>query len=422
MGFPAVIVEVAFSAGASTGTLLHLDDAARGKLDTGTLATDITWTDVTHYVLGLSFNRGASRVEKPIIRYDAGTATIVFDNADRRFDPANLAGPYVAAGLTQVTPMRAMRIRATWAGITYDLFRGFADEWRIKDFPPAYATVTLTASDALKVLANNTRLAGSAVGASENSGVRINRILDSAGWAAIDRQVSTGDSTLQATTLAGDTLAELRLVADTEAGEFYIDGAGRVFFRNRQAIMTDSRSNLAQATFGDGGGAELVYEDVDVAYDDLTVANRVRITRVGGTQQTADDAASQSLNLIRTYERTDLIMETDPVASDHANYILRLAKDPELRFATLMIWPHADETNLFPQVLSRQIGDRLTIIRRPPGTSITRDVFVRGISHSIDVENLKWQTAFTLESATRYTFFVLDHATLGVLDTDALGY
>src|SRR5260370_42504631 len=88
-----------------------------------------------------------------------------------------------------------------------------------------------------------------------------------------------------------------RLPADTEAGELYVDGAGRVVFRNRQAILTDSRSNTAQGAFGDGG-AELAYEDVDVAYDDASVANRVRIARVGGVQQTADDGASQAFNLI----------------------------------------------------------------------------------------------------------------------------
>lgn len=424
MALPNVIVEVAFSIGASTGTLLHLDDPDRGKLDTGTLAADVTWTDVSEWVLGVSTGRGANRVEKPIIRYDAGTATIVLDNSDRRFDPANLSGPYVSAGITQVTPMRAVRIRAVWANVTYDLFRGFADEWKISYYEPSYSTVVLTASDAMKVLGNNDRAAGSAVGASEMSGARINRILDSAGWPTADREVSVGNSTLQATTLAANTLTELRLVADTEAGELYIDGAGRVVFRNRQALLTDSRSNMAQGTFGDGGGAELAYEDVVVAYDDATVANRVRIARVGGIQQTADDGASQALNLIRTYERTDLLMETDSVAADHANYILRLAKDPELRFATLTVWPHSDEANLFPQVLGRQVGDRLTVTRRPPGggSAITRDVFVRGISHMLDNSGHDWRTVWTLESATRYQFFVLDHATLGQLDSNALGY
>ncbi len=414
MGFPQVIVEVAFSVGASTGTLLHLDDAQRGKLDTGTLAADITWTDISDWALHVSTGRGSNRVEKPIIRYDAATAAIILDNADRRFDPANLSGPYVSAGLTQVTPMRAVRIRAVWAGLTYDLFRGFADEWRISYFEPSYSMVVLTASDAMKVLANNDRGAGAAVGGSENAGARVNR----------DRNVAVGNSTLQATTLAANTLTELQLTADTEAGELYVDGAGRVVFRNRQAILTDSRSNTAQGAFGDGGGAELSYEDVDVAYDDASVANRVRIARVGGVQQTADDGASQALNLIRTYERTDLLMEADSVALDHANYILRLAKDPELRFATLTVWPHSDEANLFPQVLARDIGDRLTITRRPPGggSTIVRDVFVRGITHRLDQATLDWRTMWTLQSATRYQFFVLDHATLGQLDQNGLGY
>src|SRR5262245_50455716 len=150
---PIVTVEVAFSAGASTSTWLHLDDTNRGKLDTGTLAPDQTWTDISEFVLAVSTTRGARRIESPIIRYEPGTATIVLDNSDRRFDPANLAGPYVVAGKTQVTPMRAVRITGTFppgSGLaqTYPLFRGFADEWRISYADPSWSQVILTGTDA----------------------------------------------------------------------------------------------------------------------------------------------------------------------------------------------------------------------------------------------------------------------------------
>src|SRR5947199_297510 len=148
MALPVVTVEAAFSAGASTSTWLHLDDAARGKLDTGTLAPDQTWTDISDFVLSVSTSRGSRRVESPVIRYKPGPATIVLDNSDRRFDPTNLSGPYVASGVTQVTPMRAVRIRATYGGTTYDIWRGFADEWRLSYSDPSWAQVVLTATDA----------------------------------------------------------------------------------------------------------------------------------------------------------------------------------------------------------------------------------------------------------------------------------
>lgn len=419
-----IIVEAAFTSGASGGGwfgYLTLDDAARGKLDSGTLAPDAIWTDISDFVLAVSTRRGSNRVASPIVRYETGTATIVLDNSDRRFDPTNLAGPYVVAGVTQVTPMRAVRVRVSYLGITYDIFRGFADEWRLSYDLPSMSTVVLTASDAFKVLGNIDRAAGASVGGGEDSGARINRILDSANWPATERIINTGSSNLQATTLSGNVLTELRLVEDSELGQFFMSEAGIPIFVSRSNTLRGSREINQQGTFGDGGGAELAYEAVEVAYDDAPLANRARISRVGGTEQQVDDAASQSLYLIRTVKRDGLLMQTDPEAKDYAGFLVYVAAQPELRFATMTLFPREDPANLWPHALGRFIGDRITITRRPPGggSPITRDVFIQGIEHVMDVN---WRTTFTLQSATRYAFFILDHAVLGKLDSNALGY
>jgi hypothetical protein len=48
-------------------------------------------------------------------------------------------------------------------------------------------------------------------------------------------------------------------------------------------------------------------------------------------------------------------------------------------------------------------------------------VFIRGISHA--TTSATWVTTFTLQSATKYgSFLVLDNATLGKLDQNALAY
>jgi hypothetical protein len=110
--------------------------------------------------------------------------------------------------------MRAVRVRATWGGLMYSLWRGFADSWLpgyIKG--DAYSSVALNATDGFKVLGNNTRPAGTSVGLSELSGARIRRVLDSASWPATDRVIDAGQTTLQATTLEGDALSEVQLVS-----------------------------------------------------------------------------------------------------------------------------------------------------------------------------------------------------------------
>jgi hypothetical protein len=420
VGFPTVTVEAGFTAAAS-GTVWILGDAVRGKLDTATLAGEI-WTDISTYVRSLDIRRGVSRAEGPILRYEAGTCSIELDNSDRRFDPTNLSGPYVAAGVTQVTPMRAVRVSAMWAGQNYALFRGFADSWSVSWSGPAFSLCDLQATDATKVLSNFDRVAlGSPVGAGEDSGARVHRVLDSASWPTYDRVVSTGDSTLQGTTMDRSAWEELLAVQDSEIGEMYVDGAGRVVFRNRQASMEDPRSALPQAAFGDGAG-ELPFLDTGISYDDTTIANLVRVARTGGTQQTATDLTSVQTYLTHTHDRTDLQLETDATVADYAAFVLYQSKDPELRFTSLAVNPHDDEPALFPQVLGRAFGDRISITRRPPGGgTVTRSVFIRGVQHTIEATG-EWTTTWALQSATRWNFLTLDSLTTGALDANALAY
>jgi len=47
--------------------------------------------DVTAFVRSVSIRRGRSR---ELDRFSTGTATVVFNNEDRRFDPLYSAGPY----------------------------------------------------------------------------------------------------------------------------------------------------------------------------------------------------------------------------------------------------------------------------------------------------------------------------------------
>ncbi|MGI5493789.1 hypothetical protein [Microtetraspora malaysiensis] len=422
---PQIIVEIAFPVGASTGTALQLDDTARGKLDTGTLAGDTTWVDVSPWVRAVSTRRGASRANTPILRYEPGTATIALDNSDRRFDPTNLSGPYVVAGRSQVTPMRAVRIRAIWNEVTFDLFRGYADSWDITWWDPDDSEAVVQCTDAFKVLANNDRIPVEAVGDGELSGTRVNRILDSVDWPRTDRLIDTGDTVLQGTTLQGDALTELQLTADSDLGELYVDGAGRLVFRGRYGVTTDERSNLSQATFGDAGpdSGELPY-DLDglaISYDDQQLINLARIGRANGTVQTAQDLASQSKYLVRTFDRTDLLMASDADAASVATWIIKISKEPELRFDAIIIDPDLDPDVLYPQLLGREIGDRITIIRRPPGGGdpIKRDVWIRGISHEAQPE--QWKATWSLQAATKTMLFVkLDDPVAGQLDDNAL--
>lgn len=418
-GYPTIRVEAAFTV--ATSDALILDDPAKAVLDTATLSNEV-WTDITAYANGFTVRRGASRAEGPILRFEAATLSMTLDNADRRFDPTNTDGPYVSAGISQVTPMRQVRVLADYAGTSYPVFTGYADSWDISYDEPAMSTCVLTATDATKVLSDFDRVAlGSPVGAGELSGARLHRILNSVSWPTGQRDIDAGDSALQGTTLDRSAWEELVKVQDSEIGQVFIDARGYVVFRERSANMVDARSTTVQAAFGDGAG-ELPFVDHTIQYDDDGLANVVRIANAGGTQQTAQDASSQQQYLTHTHERTDLILQTDAEAADYASFILHQSKDPELRFAELTVSGH-DHDSLFGHMLGREFGDLITLTRRPPGGGpvTTRRCFIVGVTHAVPGPG-EWRTTWALQSATKWAFLTLDNSALGALDQNALAY
>jgi hypothetical protein len=361
------------------------------------------------------------------LRYEAGTLSVELNNGDRRFDPTNLSGPYVSGGVTELTPMVRVRLTAIWAGIAYPLITAYADSWVPDYTTPNWSTTTLTATDAFKVFASQDLAAVGSIGAGEDSGARINRILNALGWNVDDRSMSTGNSTLQAPRSTGNGHGELLLTQDSELGELYVDTVGNVVFRNRLAVLLDARSNTTQATFGDAGigAGEIPYAASPVDYDDQTLANKVSITNVGGTEQVAQDAASQASYLVSGYQRSDLLLQTDSEALNYAKQLLSQAKDPELRFRQVDFnVPRAGTGNLiWPTLLGRELGDRVTVVRRPPGggSANSRDVFIRGIAMSSD--GADWKVSFNpLQAASRQQFFTIGHATLGRIGFNAIAF
>jgi hypothetical protein len=407
---PNLSVEIGFTSAAPGGPWMTFDHATNGKFDTGKFADDGAFVDVTSFVRSGSITRGVSRFDGILARSEAGRAAVTLDNRDARFDPTITTGPYG----TQVKPMREWRIRANG----HALWRGYADSWdNAYPLSAKNAETVLQGTDASKVLANFDAPAVAAVGAGELTGARINRILDSAGWPATRRSIAAGQTTVQATQLAQPARTELLLTADTELGELYVDGAGNVVFRGRHALLTEARSTTSQATFGVGG---LPIQDVDVSYDDTQIRNLVRISRAGGVEQPATDATSVATYLTHTFERSDLIHQTDAESLLYAQHVLAMLKDAELRFDTLTINPMADPTNLYPQVLGRELGDRITIRIQPVGraTVLERDCIIRGITHTWTPSS--WVTTFALQDASRLAFFTFDSASLGRFDTNRL--
>src|SRR5262249_15187525 len=159
-----------------------------------------------------------------------------------------------------------------------------------------------------------------------------------------------------------------------------------------------------QAVFGDlpgtadPEGTELACAAVGRADDDTTLANDVQVTAANfGTLQRAKNTASVNKYLVpRSYSRPDVLPQSAPQALGYAQWGLSLSLTGQDRFDTLTIDPVAAPYGLFPQVLGREIGDRIMVYRRPQNsaTTIARPCFIRGITHNLDVTAGTWQTVW----------------------------
>ena len=275
------------------------------------------------------------------------------------------------------------------------------------DYPAGFdreSTTELVAVDGIAILARIDGREQTSQGAGELSGARIDRILTQAGWPAGARVVGTGKATLQATTLAQNAWSELQLTSDTEFGELYIDGSGRVVFRGRDDVLTDERSTVAQAVFGDRADlGEIPLLEVAVSYDDEQIVNDAQIARAGGSTVRGLDTGSIAEYGTLSFTRSDLLHEDDSTSEAYVRNLLALFSEPELRIDQISINARTSEATR-RQAFRREIGDRVQVRISPPGraTRIEREVFIRGVTHEFDYQALTWVTRFALQDAERF--------------------
>jgi hypothetical protein len=393
------------SGGPVSGTSTQWGSATWGESEwQPPITTD--WTDITADVRSVSTGAAFSRQTN---RYNTARASVVLDNRSGNYSPTNTGGDHYG----HIGILRPMRIRATYTnadGVATDwpLFTGLVQSWG-EEFPSfgkdATVSVELLGNDSQ--LASITNVAQAAQGAGESAGARVRRILADADW-RWPSIVDEGETTMQATTLEGTPQSLLALTADSEGGAFYCAPDGSARFDGFQAQIEKSGRTIPALHFSDAptDAETLTYSDVNLSYDGDLVRNSITYQRVGGIAQTVTAAASQQLYGMRSESRTDLICQSDTDVAAIARRDLSILQDPEHRIESIKLNP-LDPNNadgrLWAALATQEIALRLgALVEYTPQnqTTLSRYVFIEGISHTISAD--RWQIGLTFSSATAY--------------------
>lgn len=272
--------------------------------------------------------------------------------------------------------------------------------------------LTSTAMSPTRIAAHNT--AARTPWNNELTSARLARILDLISWPSALRNLDTGNQNCQSTPLGTTVLAYVQKIGATEAGYLFMSKDGKVRFISR----TNSFSAASAATFGDSG-SELKYADLSFDYSDQSLVNEATVSRDRGTAITAEDATSQAAFLRHTLTKEGLLHDTDSASAYHAQFLVYQRKDPKLRITAMTILPQRSPTTLFPVVLARELGDVVTVRRRPQGVGATIEetLVVEGIEMRVSDASKVWQVEWKLSNADDRGFWRLGTAGYSELGT-----
>jgi hypothetical protein len=394
-----------------------------------------SYTDVSDCALEFHCRRGRANERA---QTDVGTASVVYSNRDRRFDPTFAGSPFSP----NVVPMVKMQHAANWSGTEYKLHTGHVENWPLQWESPTWQRTAPSVSDAFAAL-QIAQVTGSFP--QQTTGARVAAVLAAISWPTSAGSAGTGwtldTSALGTTTLLAPSVpltniatglsvmqavdvvdsqprSALDLIQEASAAEpgmFYIAGDGTAVFEDRQARYT----RTVAATFSDNpSGSDIQYEDMTPDYDIARVINDVvATTTIGGTPTTA--LASDSVSVNRFFRRSATInvpLTTLAALQDRANFELTQYAYPFVRFDRMVVRP-AGQPTAWPTLLGLELGSKVTITRTPAqGTTIVRTCFVESVEHAVTRDD--WTVTMQLSPGEAYTnAWVLDTSALDVNTT-----
>jgi hypothetical protein len=276
--------------------------------------------------------------------------------------------------------------------------------------------VDINASDAFRLfnLAAVTTITSQAAG--QDTGTRINKILDTVDFPTSMRSISTGDSLTQAD--AGNSRTSLSAIKNaefSEQGAYYLSPEGNAIFKNRSEVI--SSAGVTPIEFNQTTG--IPYKNVNFAFDDKLIVNQANITRLGGTTQVYIDADSVSTYFPHSITSADLVIQTDAAAADIAAIYVASRSDTTIRIDTMTI-DLLDPNVPTNTILGMDYFTNVLITNvQPDSSTITKNLQVQGVAW--DITPSSWIGTFSTQE-TLVDGLILDNIYYGQLNDDILSY
>jgi len=357
------------------------------------------WFDITCETISVELQTGRARTTD---HFDVGSASVVLDNADGRFD---LHLPAVPGAEQTMIPGRPLRVGVQHVdeGVLW-LWRGYIDEVIPNYQPVEHDVVVVNAIDALgEVSRGDIQRFDPPIGTNDTCTQRIRRILDLTGWPRAGQTLDPA-ATIMLPTEGGGAVSDLMAVTvESEGGAIYGDRLGRVRLRARDWQTYDA-TDPVDARVGNVDPDEVCPTEVETSFRRQDIVTRAVVKRTIDTRSRVyEDVEGIGRYGIETWRAEDLICALPDQLPILARRQLRVRNSdivPRVEAVTFDAATGDDVIDLMcatdPLLPSRwQVR-----LRQERGDVINRQLFVTGVRHTIERDS--WVMRCDLDLASPF--------------------
>jgi hypothetical protein len=214
---------------------------------------------------------------------------------------------------------------------------------------------------------------------------------------------------------ARTSLAALKAAEFAEQGAAFIRTDGTFEFKDRNDVV----GSLAATPIEFNQTTGIPYSDLKYAFDDKLIVNQASMTRVGGSAQTATNAASSAKYFPHGTTITDMIPETDAQVLDIAKIYVATRAETTIRIDQMTV-DLLDTAVPTDTMIGLDYFDNVKITNvQPDSSTIVKTLQVQGLAWDITPNSMKC-TVTTLEPIVEG--LIVGSATYGIIGQSIMGY